>query len=52
MAMILAVDDETPILELIKNGLQKDGHIVSAYAAAEQVPLDKLGRYDLIILVL
>ena len=50
MAMILAVDDETPILELIKNGLQKDGHIVSAYAAAEQVPLDKLGRYDLIIL--
>ena len=50
MAMILAVDDETPILELIKNGLQKDGHIVSTYAAAEQVPLDKLGRYDLIIL--
>lgn len=50
MAMILAVDDETPILELIKNGLQKDRHIVSAYAAAEQVPLDKLGRYDLIIL--
>lgn len=50
MAMILAVDDETPILELIKNGLQKDGHIVSTYAAAEQVPLNKLGRYDLIIL--
>ncbi|MDD3417173.1 MAG: response regulator transcription factor [Lachnospiraceae bacterium] len=50
MAMILAVDDETPILELIKNGLQKDEYIVSTYAAAELVPLDKLGRYDLIIL--
>lgn len=25
MAAILAVDDEQPILELIKNGLQKDG---------------------------
>ena len=24
MAMILAVDDELPILELIRNGLQKD----------------------------
>ena len=29
MAMILVVDDEMAILELIKNGLQKDGHIVS-----------------------
>ena len=27
MAAILAVDDEQPILELIKNGLQKDGQI-------------------------
>ena len=26
MANILAIDDEIPILELIKNGLQKDGH--------------------------
>lgn len=30
MANILAIDDEIPILELIKNGLQKDGHTVSA----------------------
>lgn len=50
MALILALDDELPILELIKNGLQKDGHIVSAYSSADQVPLDKLGQYDLIIL--
>ena len=50
MAAILAVDDEQPILELIKNGLQKDGHMVAGYTSAEQVPLDKLNRYDLIIL--
>ena len=50
MALILALDDELPILELIKNGLQKDSHIVSAYSSADQVPLDKLGQYDLIIL--
>lgn len=50
MATILAVDDEQPILELIKNGLQKDGHLVTGYTSAEQVPLDKLNRYDLVIL--
>lgn len=50
MSIILAVDDEIPILELIRNGLQKDGHTVAAYASADQVPFDKLNRYDLIIL--
>jgi len=50
MANILAVDDEQPILELIKNGLQKDGHMVTGYVSAEQVPLNHLNRYDLIIL--
>lgn len=50
MAAILAVDDEQPILELIKNGLQKDGHMVTGYPSAEQVPLDKLNCYDIIIL--
>lgn len=50
MAAILAVDDEQPILDLIKNGLQKDGHMVTGYTSAERVPLDKLNRYDLIIL--
>lgn len=47
MATILAVDDEQPILELIKNGLQKDGHMVTGYVSAEQVPLNHLNRYDL-----
>lgn len=50
MANILAIDDEKSILELVKNGLQKDGHIVSGFTSAEQVSLDKLNRYDLIIL--
>lgn len=50
MAAILVVDDEITILELIKNGLQKDNHLVTVCALAEQVPLDKLGSYDLILL--
>ena len=50
MATILMIDDERPILELVKNGLQKDGHLVIVYTSAAQVPLDKLNRYDLIIL--
>ncbi len=50
MAAILMVDDERPILELVKNGLQKDGHFITAYTSAAQVSLDKLNRYDLIIL--
>lgn len=50
MASILVVDDEQSILDLIRNGLQKDGHIVTTYMAAEQVVLEELNRYDLIIL--
>ena len=50
MATILAVDDEQSILDLIKNGLQKDGHLVTGYTSAELVPLDKLNRYDLVVL--
>lgn len=50
MAMILAVDDEPGILELIRNGLQKDGHVVAGYTSAEEVPLEQLNRYDLIFL--
>lgn len=50
MAAILMIDDERAILELVKNGLRKDGHFVTAYTSAAQVPLDKLNRYDLIIL--
>lgn len=28
----------------------KDGHMVTGYVSAEQVPLNSLNRYDLIIL--
>ena len=37
MAAILMIDDEQAILELVKNGLQKDGHFVTAYTSAAQV---------------
>lgn len=50
MAAILMVDDEKPILDLVKNGLEKDGHLVTLYLSAAQVPFDILNRYDLIIL--
>ena len=50
MAAILMIDDEQAILELVKNGLRKDGHFVTTYTSAAQVPIDKLNRYDLIIL--
>lgn len=50
MAAILMVDDEKPILDLVKNGLEKDGHLVTIYLSAAQVPFDILNRYDLIIL--
>lgn len=50
MSNILVIDDEEMILQLIKNGLQKDGHTVSVYSSAMQVSLDILSHYDLIIL--
>lgn len=50
MSNILVIDDEEIILQLIKNGLQKDGHTVSVYSSAMQVSLDTLSHYDLIIL--
>lgn len=50
MANILAVDDEEMILQLIKNGLGKDGHIVTVYSSAKEVTLDTLNYYDLVIL--
>ena len=33
MAAILMIDDERAILELVKNGLQKDGHFVTTYTS-------------------
>ena len=50
MASILVVDDDEMILQLIKNGLQKDGHRVAVYLAAEEVQLEILRHFDLIIL--
>ena len=50
MSNILVIEDEEMILQLIKNGLQKDGHTVSVYSSAMQVSLDTLSHYDLIIL--
>lgn len=50
MANILVIDDEIPILELIKNGLQKDGHTVSAYSSASQISLEHLNKFHLILL--
>ncbi len=50
MAKILVIDDEISILELIKNGLQKDGHIVSCFSSVNDISLNKLNIYDLIIL--
>ena len=50
MSNILVIDDEEMILQLIKNGLQKDGHTVLVYSSAMQVSLDTLSHYDLIIL--
>ena len=50
MALILAVDDDNSILELIKNCLFKDNHTVLTYTSPSLVPLDSLGKYDLILL--
>lgn len=50
MAKILAVDNEPDILELIKNSLQKDSHIVITAERAEEVKPDGLADYDLILL--
>ena len=50
MSNILVIDDEEMILQLIKNGLQKDGHTVSVYSSAMQISLDTLSHYDLMIL--
>lgn len=50
MANILAVDDEEMILQVIKNGLEKDGHVVTVCSSARQVSKDTLPYYDLIIL--
>lgn len=50
MIRILVIDDELSILELIKNGLKKDGYLITAYQSTEEAELGKLNTYDLILL--
>lgn len=50
MIRILVIDDELSILELIKNGLKKDGYLITAYQSTEDAELGKLNAYDLILL--
>lgn len=50
MTHILVVDDEQPILELIKNGLRKDDYLITACQTAADVDTQKLNLYDIILL--
>lgn len=50
MAKILAVDDEKAVLALIKNILQKDGHIVTTVLNPNEIAELQLGKFDLILL--
>ena len=50
MTHILVVDDEQPILELIKNGLRKDGYLITACQTVADVDMQKLHLYDIILL--
>jgi DNA-binding response OmpR family regulator len=50
MANILAVDDEKDVLVLIKNILQKDGHIVTTVSDPGAVMALRLEMFDMILL--
>lgn len=50
MARILAVDDEPGILSVIDDTLTREGHVVKTAVCADEVPLDSLGGFDLILL--
>lgn len=50
MANILAVDDDTAILDMIENILKKDGHVVTKVSDPLIVDSEKLQRFDLILL--
>ena len=50
MEKILAVDDDKDILELINNTLTSQGYRVDTALAVENVDMDKIGGYDLILL--
>lgn len=50
MAKILAVDDEKAVLALIKNILQKDGHVVTVVSDPDKISELQLGDFDIILL--
>ncbi len=50
MARLLVIDDEKAILDLVKNSLEKDGHIVTVCESAADVTINTLKNYDLILL--
>lgn len=50
MGNILAVDDESSILKLIKRALEKDGHAVRTLADSTAVLKEPLAAFDLILL--
>ena len=50
MARLLVIDDEKAILDLVKNSLEKDGHIVTVCESVAGVTINALKNYDLILL--
>lgn len=50
MAKILAVDDDTAILDMIGNILSRDGHLVTKVSDPLEINMEKLNLYDLILL--
>lgn len=50
MANILAIDDEPSILEIIKIGMEKDGHFVTTLGNSEEISKKNLKFYDIILL--
>ena len=50
MARILAVDDDTAILDMIGAILNKDGHMVTKISNPLEINIEKVSIYDLILL--
>lgn len=50
MARLLVIDDEKAILDLVKNGLEKDGHIVTVRESVADITINTLKDFDLILL--
>jgi len=50
LARLLVIDDEKAILDLVKNSLEKDGHIVTVCESAADITINTLKNYDLILL--